>query len=166
MEQKEVSYEIALNKAIKKGYAENDPSEDVNGYDTLYKAIIMMGFGMNQWIDPQTITPKTIANLTQQDFLEAKRNHGVIKPVFFIEKTTDSIHCYIGPKVIPHNTLLSTVRENNNMIVVYGSESHERAFYGQGAGKRPTASAMYDDLIKTIKCLLSASLSIYKSTVV
>ncbi len=155
MKQKQISYDAALNKAIMKGYAENDPSDDVDGYDALYKSVIMIGFGMNQWIDPHTITPHTIATLTHSDILEAKRSHGVIKPVFYVEKKLNSVHCYIGPKIIRNNTLLSIVRKNNNMIVVYGSESHERAFYGQGAGKQPTASAMYDDLIKTIKSLLS-----------
>jgi homoserine dehydrogenase len=160
MEQKGISYEHALNKAIKKGYAENNPSEDVEGYDSLYKAVIMMGFGMNCWIDSKTISPKAITNLTHHDFELAKKSHNVIKPLFILEKTAGSITCDIGPKLIPKNSLLATVKENNNIIVVYGSESRERAFYGQGAGKKPTASAMFDDLIKTIKEVLLTNLLI------
>ena len=150
MDQKGVSYEIALHKAIKKGYAENNPSEDVEGYDALYKSIIMIGFGMNQWIDYQSITTTPITNLSQHDFLDAKRKDCVIKPVFYIENLCNGINCYIGPKLVPKNTLLATVKENNNIIVLYGSESRERAFFGQGAGPKPTASAMYDDFIKTL----------------
>jgi homoserine dehydrogenase len=164
MEQKGISYEHALNKAIKKGYAENNPSEDVEGYDSLYKAVIMMGFGMNYWIDSKTIIPRTITSLTPRDFVVAEKTHNVIKPVFILEKTVDSVTCDIGPMLLPKDSLLATVKENNNIIVIYGSESRERAFYGQGAGQKPTASAMFDDLNKTIKEILFTNLSFDKLT--
>lgn len=155
MDQKGASYELALKKAITKGYAENNPSEDVEGFDSLYKSIIMIGFGMKTWIDIHTIKPIPITCLKSHDFIEAKKQDCVIKPVFYIERNSNLIHCYIGPKFIPKNTLLATVKENNNIIVIYGSESHERAFYGQGAGQKPTASAMFDDLVRTLEELLA-----------
>lgn len=166
MEQKGISYELALSQAIKKGYAENNPKEDVEGLDSLYKSVIMIGFGMKTWINHNSIIPSPITSLNSHNFIEAKKRHSIIKPVFYIEKKENSINCYIGPKMISKNTLLATVKENNNIIIVYGSESHERAFYGQGAGPKPTASAMFDDLVKTIKQLQFNHVSICETAII
>jgi homoserine dehydrogenase len=145
-----VGYQSALQKAVELGIAENNPAEDVDGWDTLYKTVIMAGFGMKYWLDYRSIAPVSIRSLTKHDFEDAERQNSVIKPFFSIELCEDGIQCRIGPEAVPKDTILASVGANNNVIVIESSESGKRAFIGQGAGARPTASAMYDDLIKTI----------------
>lgn len=151
MNEHNLDYISALQKAIEKGYAENNPQEDVDGYDALYKSIIMVGFGMNQWIKSDQFKPISINTITNSFVMKAKQNNILIKPIFYIEQTEKGISLFIGPREIQKNTLLATVKENNNIIIINTSESRERAFYGQGAGAKPSACAMYDDLIKTLK---------------
>ncbi len=151
MSEHNLDYLDALQKAIEKGYAENNPKEDVDGYDSLFKSIIMIGFGMNQWINSDLIKPISISTITNNYITKAKLNDYLIKPIFCIEQTKKGITVFIGPKEVHKDTLLATVKENNNIIIIQTSESQERAFYGQGAGAKPSASAMFDDFIKAIK---------------
>lgn len=143
-------YEAALRRAQALGYAENDPSEDVDGLDALYKAVILMGFGMGHWADCGSIKPLSIRNLTAADLRKAGKEAYVIKPVFSVERQGEEFSCFIGPRPVPTDSILAPVKGNNNIIVIRGSESGDRAFYGQGAGAKPTASAMFDDLIRTL----------------
>lgn len=145
------SYQTALLKAKKQGIAENDPEEDVDGLDALYKSVIMMGFGMGHWVDCESIIPVSIRHLTKQDIQEAERQESILKPMFSIEYRGGEYTCHIGPQLVPKVSILAPVRGKNNIIVIEGSESGERAFYGQGAGANPTASAMFDDLMKTLQ---------------
>ncbi len=144
------SYQAALRKAQELGFAENDPSEDVDGLDALYKAVILMGFGMGHWADCRSIVPVSIRHLTAADFRDAVSAGYVVKPVFSAERRGEGFSCFVGPQLVPVNSIVAAVRGNNNIIVVRGSESGDRAFYGQGAGPKPTASAMYDDLVRTL----------------
>jgi homoserine dehydrogenase len=150
MKDKEISYNQALQNAKQKGYAENNPDEDVKGYDSLYKSIILMGFEMNKWMDHNQIKPISIKSITKEAMRDADQKDCAIKSVFCIEAVNDEISCYIGPREVKKDTILATVNANNNIIIIEGSESGERAFYGQGAGAKPTASAMFDDLISII----------------
>lgn len=150
MKDKEISYNQALQNAKQKGYAENNPDEDVKGYDSLYKSIILMGFGMNKWMDHNQIKPISIKSITKEAMRDADQKDCAIKSVFCIEAVNDEISCYVGPREVKKDTILATVNANNNIIIIEGSESGERAFYGQGAGAKPTASAMFDDLISII----------------
>jgi homoserine dehydrogenase len=145
------SYGSALRRAQELGYAENDPSEDVDGLDALYKAVILMGFGMGHWAACGSIVPASIRTLTDSNFREAEKTARIIKPVFSIERRGKDFSCFVGPRPVPMDSILAPVKDNNNIIVIHGSESGDRAFYGQGAGAKPTASAMFDDLIRTLR---------------
>ena len=151
MQHNRCSYQAALQRAEKIGYAENNPEEDTDGFDALYKSVIMTGFGMGYWMDCSWLKPISIRSITATDIQEAQRSKCVLKPLFSVENVGDRFSFLIGPKAVPYDSILASVKGNNNIIIVSGSESGERAFYGQGAGAKPTASAMFDDLIKTIK---------------
>jgi homoserine dehydrogenase len=153
MKNRNISYEEALANAKQKGYAENNPDEDIEGYDSLYKSIILAGFGMNQWIEPSKINPSSIKNITKEKLEDADKNHCVIKAVFCMENNNGEIAIHVGPMQVRKDSILATVKENNNIIIIDGSESKERAFYGQGAGAKPTASAMFDDLVSIIEVM-------------
>lgn len=142
---------MALQKAGEKGFTENDPDEDVNGLDALYKSVILMGFGMGHWMDCDKIMPISIKNITLKNIKNAKKNKCILKPLFSAEHVDDTYSCFIGPQTVPNDSILASIKGNQNIIVICGTESGERAFIGQGAGAKPTASAMFDDLVKTIK---------------
>jgi homoserine dehydrogenase len=144
------SYHEALRSAQQKGYAENDPRDDVDGHDAMYKAVILTGFGMGHWMDCRSIKPKSIADITAGDLRAAKLQECIYKPVFSIMNNNGQYECAVGPQPVALASILAPVNENNNIIVISTSESGERAFYGQGAGAKPTASAMYDDLVRTL----------------
>ena len=93
----------------------------------------------------------SIRNLTAADFREAGKTAHVIKPVFSVERREEEFSCFVGPQRVPMDSILAAVKGNNNIIVIRSSESGDRAFYGQGAGAKPTASAMFDDLIRTLR---------------
>jgi homoserine dehydrogenase len=141
----------ALEKAMERGFTENDPEEDVGGMDTLYKTVIMAGFGMGHWMDCRKIRPISIKTITKKDIQDAKRKNHIVKPLFSIENTDDGISCFVGPKSVPLDSPLAAIKGSENIIILCGSESGERAFTGQGAGAKPTASAMFDDLFRTIR---------------
>lgn len=151
MQENKLNFEEALQLAKDKGYAENDPAEDVDGYDALYKTIILMGFGTNRWLPYQNLKPVSIRKITEEDFTNADRNESVIKSVFYVAEEEGEILCYVGPTKVKKDSLLASVKGCNNIIVIDGNESGERAFYGKGAGAKPTASAMYDDLISILE---------------
>jgi len=151
MTKEHISYEDAIALAKQMGISENDPSEDVDGYDVLYKSIILCGFGLGRWLDMESIIPKTVRNLTNRDIEKAEKQGCVIKSLFDIKVNGDSTTFSIGPKLISRDSLLSCINDINNIIIIESSESGERAFYGLGAGAKPTASAMYDDFIYLIR---------------
>ncbi|MDO5293955.1 MAG: homoserine dehydrogenase [bacterium] len=145
MEEKQLSYEEALALAKKIGIAENDPKEDVDGWDSVYKTVILAGFGMNTWINPKDIAPVSIENFN----MDGKQK---VKPIFSVmyEKEKQTAHAEVKPKSVETGSMLSCVNGTDNLFIIRGSESGERAFFGAGAGARPTASAMYDDMMKIL----------------
>lgn len=146
-----LSYEESLKEAQRLGYAENNPEEDVDGYDALYKAVILAGFGMKYWTDCREIMPHSIREIGEKDIEEAKKENQVIKPVFQVEKRGEQVFFEVGPKTVRRESILSAVKGCNNIIIIEGSESGERMFMGQGAGAKPTASAMFDDFMKAME---------------
>ena len=140
-----ISYEESLQQAQKLGIAENDPTDDVDGFDSLYKAVILSGFGMNQWIDPSSIKPGSIRNITEKEIDEARKNQTVIKLRFQVSKDSQGVSCEVAPVRVNESEQLARVSGMENIIIVQSSESGERSFQGLGAGAKATASAMYDD---------------------
>lgn len=147
---KNVSYDDALKCAMADGLAENDPTEDVDGWDAVYKSVILAGFGMGEWVDPQSIKPESIREISEADLRRASDKDQVIKPLFAVERQDREIVFRVGPRPVFKDSILATVSANHNIFIFDNSESGERSFIGQGAGARPTASAMFDDLIRLI----------------
>lgn len=150
MEKDGFSFDEALKKAQELGYAENDPTEDINGYDAMYKAIVLMMFTMNIWIDIKELKTTPFSNINVLDMNYAEELGYSIKPLVVIEKR-ESIPVYrIGPCLVEQNHITANTFNNYNIVVLEGSNTGELGFYGQGAGSTPTASAMFDDLISII----------------
>lgn len=146
MEKEGLSFEAALKIAQELGYAENDPYEDISGMDALYKAIILVLFSMKKWVDIKKVKTTPFSNIDVLDMKYAKELGYQIKPLVIVENRDELVY-RIGPCLIKDSHIAANTFNNNNMIVFEGSNSGVLGFYGQGAGSRPTASAMFDDLI-------------------
>ncbi len=148
---KGISYAEAVEEAKQKGYTENDPSEDIDGWDAAYKLVILMNLGMKLSCRMEKIKPKPMKAVIPYSINPEERDKAVIKQVACARKNQDgSISYYIGPSLVGRDQLLARVSGNNNMIFVESRESGIRAFYGQGSGAGPTASIMFDDLLDVL----------------
>ena len=147
MEKDNLSFEKALEKAQELGYAENNPSEDINGYDALYKAVILTLFSSKKWLDVNKLETTPFSSINMTDVKYAEELGYKIKPLAIIENQPNGITYKIGPCLIKENHIVENTQNNFNVIVFKGSNSGMLGFYGQGAGSLPTASAMFDDIV-------------------
>ena len=145
-----LSFEAALKKAQERGYAENDPSEDVNGNDAMYKSVILTMFSMNKLLDVERLKTTPISGINTLDMYYAGELGYKIKPLAIVRNVNGKVVYRIGPCLINENHIAANTSNNFNVIVFEGSNSGMLGFYGQGAGSKPTASAMFDDLIGII----------------
>ena len=145
-----LSFKEALKKAQENGYAENDPSDDVDGYDSLYKLTILAMFGMKKIIDPSLLIPDSFTKINIKDMEYANELGYRIKPVALLKRINGSFEYKIGQCLIPSEHIIANTFNNFNTILIEGENCGELDFYGQGAGARPTATAMFDDLINIL----------------
>jgi homoserine dehydrogenase len=147
MIQESQSFESALKEAQNKGYAENDPSDDVDGFDSLNKLVILTLFGTGKIVRPDWINPESFRQIDIKDMNYAAELGYTIKPVAAADLHNGHIACKVAPFLVPAANIISQTSNNFNAIVLEGENCGALAFYGQGAGAAPTASAMFDDLV-------------------
>lgn len=150
MEQKNYTFDEALQLAQKLGFAENDPTEDVEGYDALYKLVVLILFSMKKSVNIEKMTTSSFTEISLVDMNYAKELGYRIKPLAVAEDRNGKLTYRVGPCLIKENHVVASAVSNYNIIVFEGSNSGTLGFYGQGAGAKPTASAMYDDLINVL----------------
>ena len=139
-----LGYQQALDMAIEKGYAENDTTEDWEGWDAVYKMAILARIGMNLDMDCEKLTPVSM-DPHWQGKIPVNQS---VRQIFYAERKKDGeIAYYVGPLVLDKDSMLCQVKDSFNMIFVESQQSGLRAFYGRGAGGKETASAMYEDLL-------------------
>ncbi len=144
------SYGDALAEAQRLGYAERDPTADVEGFDAGAKIAIMASIGFGAKVVAGDVYHEGIAEITQTDISFARRLGYEIKLLAVAEKTMTEDGPVIGvrvhPSMVPVTHPLASVRDSFNAVFVEGNSSGELMFYGRGAGGRPTASAVLGDL--------------------
>lgn len=152
MLQKGESFDDALKKAQELGYAELDPTADVDGIDACRKICILADLCFGRHIPPEAVKTEGIRGVTAMDVKYAGATGCKIKllgrAVCMKDGTSSA---YVSPHLISCESLLSNVDGVMNGIVVYGNAIGEAMFYGAGAGKRPTASAVVADVIDAVK---------------
>ena len=152
MVQAGTSFEDALKDAQSKGYAEADPTADVEGYDAARKICILSDLCFGRHVSPECIKTKGISTITLSDVEYARRLGYKLKLLGRAFRTGEGhITAYVAPHLISKTSLLSNVDGVMNGIVVHGNAIGEAMFYGPGAGKRPTASAVVADIIDAAK---------------
>jgi homoserine dehydrogenase len=137
----------ALAEAQQLGYAEADPSLDINGWDAAHKAIILASLAYGFWIEPEKVLVSGIEEVTAADMLFASELGYQIKLLATIRNDGDgAIEVRVVPTLIPKSHVLASVNGVFNAISVRGDVVGDTLFYGRGAGQDPTSSSVLADL--------------------
>ena len=149
-----MDFSDALKLAQEKGYAEKDPTADVEGHDACRKVCILATLAFGKHIYPNQVKTEGISQITLDD-VEAADNFGcVIKLIGHAEKLEDDkINAFVRPTVVSRTNMLSHVDGVFNAIMVDGDQTGDVMFYGKGAGKEATASAVVADIMDCAKHL-------------
>ena len=141
------SFESALADAQAKGYAEKNPSADVDGLDAARKIVILAALAFGTILRPDDIHVEGITALTLDDVKVAEAFSASLKLIGHTEKVDGKVLCMVSPRVVPKQNPLSGVSDVFNGVLVDANMVDKVMFYGRGAGKLPTASAVVADLI-------------------
>ncbi len=149
-----MGFDEALALAQKLGYAERDPTADVEGMDACRKICILASLAFGRHVYPKDVHTEGITALTPEDVAYAAAWGGVIKLIGWVRKMPDSrIAALVSPALIHRESQLANVDDVFNGILVRGDATGDVVFYGRGAGKLPTASAVVADVIDAVKHL-------------
>lgn len=147
-----MSFEDALKLAQDNGYAERDPSADIMGHDAARKICILASLCFGKHVYPDAVETEGITNITPEDVAYAKNWGGVIKLIGRAKLNDNGkISATVGPCLIQNHSQLASVDDVFNAILVRGDAIGDVVFYGKGAGKLPTASAVVADIIDCAK---------------
>lgn len=145
-------FDDALREAQAKGYAEADPTNDIEGYDTCRKVCILSDLAFGRQIDPNQVPTRGITGVDSLDVKALSEIGAVIKLIGRAVRTGKSqVAVFVEPCVVMPRNMLNGVRDVFNGIVVRGNATGNTMFYGRGAGKLPTASAVVADVIDVAK---------------
>lgn len=147
-----LSFDTALSQAQEKGYAEADPTADVEGIDACRKICILASLSFGRHIDPQQVPTMGISGVTAEDVALAEAAGKKIKLLGRALRLEDGkVVAYVAPHLLDEDHQLAGVEDVFNGIVVCGDAIGDVMFYGRGAGKLPTASAVSADIIDAVK---------------
>ena len=143
-----MTFEDALKLAQDNGYAEKDPTADIEGFDACRKVCILASLAFGKHVYPNQVRAEGITKITLEDVEYISSAHGVIKLLGQIKKIDDDkITAFVSPAVVFHGSQLASVNGVFNAILVRGDAVGDVCFYGAGAGKLPTASAVVADMV-------------------
>lgn len=145
------AFSDALKDAQDKGYAERNPAADIEGHDACRKIAILSSLAFGKHIDSDEIKTEGITNITATDVKYAENEGYSIKLVGRSKLAGDGVYACVSPLMLHKGHPLSDVEDVFNAILVNGSATGDVMFYGKGAGKLPTASAVVADVIDIVK---------------
>ncbi len=145
------SFADALKGAQEKGYAEKDPTADVEGHDTCRKTAILASLAFGKYVDSDRIETEGITKITLSDVAYAESLGSVIKLIGMASKQDDGVYARVCPAILKKEHPLAGIDGVFNGIMVKGDAIGDVMFYGQGAGSLPTASAVVSDIIDAVK---------------
>lgn len=161
MSEKGSAFEDVLKVAQEKGYAERNPEADVEGYDACRKIAILTSLVIGEQVDYEDIHTEGITKITTEDFKYAKALNASIKLLGTSKKVGDTFYSMVAPVMIGQNHPLINVNGVFNGIFVHGNVLDDVMFYGRGAGKLPTASAVVSDVVEAAKHLKDNIMTIW-----
>lgn len=145
-----VDFKSALLDAMDKGYAEKDPTADVEGHDALRKISILASLAWGEYINPDSVSATGISGITAEDVEYAETLGGAIKLIGSAIKKENGILCSVEPQIVPCENPMFAVNGVFNCVTITGDAVGDVMFYGQGAGKLATASAVVSDIIEAV----------------
>lgn len=148
----DMSFDDALKLAQENGYAEKDPTADIEGHDACRKVCILASLAFGKHVYPSQVETEGISNITLEDVSYIHSANGVIKLLGQIKYIDENnIAAFVSPAVVYNGSQLASVRDVFNAILVRGDAVGDVCFYGRGAGKLPTASAVVADMVDCAK---------------
>lgn len=151
MTEEGMSYADALKEAQQLGYAEFNPTADVEGFDASYKLSILSSLAFHTCIPYQRVYREGITKITKSDIKAGKEMGYVIKLLAIGKRTGGTVEVRVHPTFVPISHPLATVSGSFNAVFVNGDFVDDLMFYGRGAGARPTGSAIVSDIVYAAK---------------
>ena len=149
-----MDFETALKLAQENGYAEKNPAADIEGHDACRKVCILAALAFGKHVYPEQVSTEGITNISLDDIDYADKFNYVIKLIGSAKKLPDGkISASVRPTLVRRDNILSNVDGVFNAIMVNGDQTGDVLFYGKGAGKEATASAVVADIIDCAKHL-------------
>jgi homoserine dehydrogenase len=158
-------YATVLADAQQLGYAESDPSSDVDGYDARAKLCILSRIAMHAELDPDSVAMQTISSIESIDFSYAKELSCTIRQVSRAELNGRLVHARVAPMLVPLASPMAWSHGTQNMVVVSGRFGGDVVFSGHGAGGEPTAIAVVSDLLAVAQGCKTVQLPVRKREV-
>ena len=151
MEEEGMAFDEVLKEAQEKGYAELHPEADIEGYDACRKIAILTSLACGKQVDFEDIHTEGITNITAEDFRYAAKMKKCIKLLGKSWNDDGKLYAMVCPMLIDRYHPLAGVKDVFNAIFVHGNMVDDTMFYGRGAGKLPTASAVTADVVDCVK---------------
>ncbi|MEJ8552864.1 homoserine dehydrogenase [Tepidibacter sp. Z1-5] len=151
MNKEKTSYSNALKTAQNLGFAEADPSSDINGYDSARKLSILSTIAYEKKVYWEDFKVEGIYNITETDIKKANELGGVIKLLGISNFKNDKVYASVRPVIVNKDSEFAKIDDEYNSIIVEGDSVGKLIFTGKGAGKLPTATAIYSDIIDCIQ---------------
>lgn len=146
-----MDFETALKEAQEKGYAEADPTSDVEAYDAVYKLGILSSLAFGTKVDSSLIYREGICNIKPIDIEYAKEFGYAIKLLAIAKHVNNALELRVHPTMIPQRHPLANVNDSFNAVLLKGNAVGDLMLYGRGAGDLPTGSAVVGDIVSILK---------------
>ena len=155
MSQDNMEFKDALALATELGYAEADPTADIDGLDAGRKVAILASVAFNSRVVFDDVYIEGITKISAKDIRYAKEMGCAIKLLGVARNTADGVEAYVCPMLIPSDHPLATVNDSYNAVFVHGDAVEDAMFFGRGAGELPTASAVVGDIFDIVRNILA-----------
>ncbi len=142
-----VEYQEVLKEAQKLGYAEANPTADVEGFDSMYKISILSSIAFNKKVSIDNVYREGITKIAKADIDFAKANGYVIKLLAIAKDGKNGIEARVHPTLIKNTDMLASVNDSFNAVLLHGDSVDDVMLYGRGAGAAPTGSAIVSDVL-------------------
>jgi homoserine dehydrogenase len=156
MEADGLAFPNALAEAQKRGFAEADPTDDLDGYDARAKLCILARIGLHVAVRPADVPCRSIRPISDVDFTYARRLGYTIRQVARVARLDNgpegaSVEASVEPSLVPTEAVLARVRGSENLVLTTGEHGSETGFFGRGAGGGPTAVAILSDVLSIVR---------------
>ena len=151
MSNESLDFDVALKMAQENGFAESDPSDDIDGKDTCRKICILSSLAFGKQLPPEKVYTEGIRDITLEDIRNAEKINYKIKLIAKAKQMQDSFYVMVAPMLVSRSSQLYNIDDVFNGIVVTGNAIGDVMFCGRGAGKLPTASAVAADVMDALE---------------